>query len=63
MYINYRRSDAGKDRLARYQRRFLPVLAFAFCSILAMAGAEVLREYGLKVPWCIENPDSLCIGL
>ena len=39
-----------------------PVIAFALCSILAMAGTIALRKFGMSVPWCGEDTASACIG-
>lgn len=60
MYISPRlpRFDRGESTLIRGGG--FPVLAFALCALLAMAGTLLLGAYGITVPECVENLAAAC---
>ena len=62
MYIDPRPIHPAKTELVPARGRLLPVLAFALCSVLAMAGTVLLGQSGVAVPECGLDPASTCSG-
>ncbi len=62
MYIDPRPIRPCETELAPPRSRLLPTLAFALCSVLAMAGTVLLGQCGVAVPECGVDPASACGG-